>query len=397
MAQAKARWGTAMRVGIVTETYAPDVNGVALTVQSLARGLVRRGHAVDLIRPMNAATPPLADAGMDVLEVEGASLPRYAGLRFGLPARFRIERRWRSDRPDAIYVATEGPLGWSAVSAARRLGIPVATGFHTRFDFYVGHYGFGALTPVVRRYLARFHRRAQATLVPTGQLAGELNDLGVHDVRVLRRAVDTLRFHPERRSEELRAAWGVGPGTPVVLCVGRVASEKNLHVVIDAYRALARRVPDARCVIVGDGPERASLEAAHPDVIFAGTRRGDELAAFYASADLFVFPSLTETFGNVVLEAMASGVPVVAYAEAAAREYIRNGQNGIRVAPGNEGGLIERAATLGADPTALAAMGRAARASVAGLSPESVVSEFESIMQSLAEENLHERSTAVAA
>jgi glycosyltransferase involved in cell wall biosynthesis len=334
---------------------------------------------------------------MDVLAVEGAAMPRYSGLRFGLPARFRIERRWRSERPDAIYVATEGPLGWTAVSAARRLGIPVATGFHTRFDFYVGHYGFGALTPFVRRYLARFHRRAQTTLVPTGQLAGELNDLGVHDVRVLRRGVDTARFHPERRDEALRNSWGAGPDTPVVLSVGRVAPEKNLHVVIEAYRALARRVPQARCVIVGDGPGRAALEAANPDVIFAGTRRGDELAAFYASADLFVFPSLTETFGNVVLEAMASGVPVVAYAEAAAREFIRNGQNGIRVAPGNEGGLIERAATLGADATVRMAMGHAARTSVAGLSPESVVNEFEAIMRSLAEENVHERSTAVAA
>jgi glycosyltransferase involved in cell wall biosynthesis len=386
-----------MRVGIVTETYAPDVNGVAITVQALARGLVRRGHSVDLIRPIHPDTPPLADAGMDVLAVEGAALPRYAGLRFGLPARFRIERRWRQDRPDAIYVATEGPLGWTAVSAARRLGIPVATGFHTRFDFYVGHYGFGALTPFVRRYLARFHRRAQATLVPTGQLAGELNDLGIHDVRVLRRGVDTSRFHPDRRDDALRESWGAGADTPVMLSVGRVAPEKNLHVVIAAYRALARRVPHARCVIVGDGPGRAALEAANPDVIFAGTRRGAELAAFYASADLFVFPSLTETFGNVVLEAMSSGVPVVAYAEAAAREFIRNGQNGIRVAPGNEGGLIERAAALGSDAALRMAMGHAARASVAGLSSESVVTEFEAIMRSLSEENVHERSTAVAA
>ena len=386
-----------MRIGIVTETYAPDVNGVALTVQSLARGVVRRGHTVDLVRPIHPDTPPLADAGMDVLAVEGGAVPRYAGLRFGMPSRYRLERRWRSDRPDAIYVATEGPLGWSAVSAARRLGIPVATGFHTRFDFYVGHYGFGALTPLVRHYLARFHRRAQTTLVPTGQLAGELNDLGVHDVRVLRRAVDTLRFHPDRRDNALRAAWGVAPEAPVILSVGRVAPEKNLHVVIDAYRALARRCPGARCVIVGDGPGRAALEAANPDVIFAGTRSGDDLAAYYASADLFVFPSLTETFGNVVLEAMSSGIPVVAYAEAAAREFIRNGQNGIRVAPGNEGGLIERAAALGADANARASMGHAARASVAGLSPESVVSAFESIMQSLAKEHVHERSTAVAA
>lgn len=386
-----------MRLGIVTETYAPDVNGVALTVQSLARGMLRRGHTVDLIRPIHPDAPASADAGMDVLAVEAAAVPRYDSLRFGLPSRFRLERRWRSDRPDAIYVATEGPLGWSAVSAARRLGIPVATGFHTRFDFYVGHYGFGALTPLVRQYLARFHRRAQATLVPTGQLAGELNDLGVHDVRVLRRAVDTRRFHPERRDACLRHAWGVADDAPVMLSVGRLAPEKNLQVVVDAYRALQRRVPAARCVMVGDGPARAALEAAHPDIVFAGTRRGDELAAFYASADLFVFPSLTETFGNVVLEAMASGTPVVAYAEAAAREFIRNGQNGIRVAPGNEGGLIERAAVLGADLVACRAMGSAARASVAGLSPESVIAEFDQIMTSLSEENVHASRTAIAA
>jgi glycosyltransferase involved in cell wall biosynthesis len=386
-----------MRLGIVTETYAPDVNGVALTVQSLARGMLRRGHTVDLIRPIHPDTPSSADAGMDVLAVEAAAVPRYDSLRFGLPSRFRLERRWRSDRPDAIYVATEGPLGWSAVSAARRLGIPVATGFHTRFDFYVGHYGFGALTPLVRQYLARFHRRAHATLVPTGQLAAELNDLGVHDVRVLRRAVDTRRFHPERRDERLRDAWGAASDAPVMLSVGRLAPEKNLQVVVDAYRALQRRVPTARCVMVGDGPARAALEAAHPDIVFPGTCRGDELAACYASADLFVFPSLTETFGNVVLEAMASGTPVVAYAEAAAREFIRNGQNGIRVAPGNEGGLIERAAVLGADLLACRSMGTAARTSVAGSSPESVIAEFELIMTSLSEENVHASRTAVAA
>jgi len=385
-----------MRVGIVTETYAPEVNGVALTVQALARGLVRRGHSVDLIRPIHPETPPLSDAGMDVLAVEGAALPRYAGLRFGLPARFRIERRWRAERPDAIYVATEGPLGWTAVSAARRLGIPVATGFHTRFDFYVGHYGFGVLTPFVRRYLARFHRRAQTTLVPTGQLAGELNDLGVHDVRVLRRGVDTARFHPERRDEALRDSWGAGPDTPVVLSVGRVAPEKNLHVVIDAYRALARRVPQARCVIVGDGPGRAALEAANPDVIFAGTRRGDELAAFYASADLFVFPSLSETFGNVVLEALAAGVPVVAYDEGAAREHVVDGVNGVRIESGNEKSFINCAACVASDLRQLHAMGRAARHGVSSLAPGAVIADFERLLKSLVTERSHEHHATSA-
>ncbi|TCV94741.1 glycosyltransferase involved in cell wall biosynthesis [Luteibacter rhizovicinus] len=386
-----------MRIGIVTETYPPEVNGVALTVRALVQGMVRRGHTVDLVRPLRPDRSGIPDAGIDALDVAGVSLPRYAGLRFGLPARYRLERRWRESRPDAIYVATEGPLGWSAVSAARRLGIPVATGFHTRFDTYADHYGIGLLTPLVRSYLARFHRRSMSTLVPTRALAEELATMGVNNVRVLRRAVDTRQFHPSRRDPALRATWGVSDDTPVVLYVGRIAPEKNLPLSVAAFRALQRRLPDARYVFVGDGPARAAIAAANPDFIFMGVLHGDALAAAYASADLFVFPSLSETFGNVLLEAMASGVAVVAYSEGAAREHIQNGQNGIRVVPGNEAGFIERSASLGADIAARHAMGRAACLSVSSLSPDVVIADFESLLRTLAEETRHERPAAIVA
>jgi len=384
-----------MRIGIVTETYPPEINGVALTVHSLAAGLAARGHTVDLIRPRQ--TQPFTDEpGIVAVEMRGAALPRYPGLRFGLPAGRALRDRWTRLRPDAIYVATEGPLGWSAVRAANKLGIPAATGFHTRFDAYANHYGVGFLTPVVRGYLRRFHRRAAATLVPTDALAGELTALGVDTARLLRRAVDTQLFHPRYRDTALRNSWGGDGNTPVVLYVGRIAPEKNLDLAVRAFRSIQQQVPKARYVWVGDGPARAALQAAHPDFIFAGMQRGEDLARHYASADLFPFPSLSETFGNVILEALAAGLPVVAYEEGAAREHLTTGINGYRIDAGNENAFIEAATTLASNASLIRHMGRAAQASIANLSPDAVIREFENLLSELAKEHSDEHPAAAA-
>ena len=155
-----------------------------------------------------AAKPPASSSAPATLE--GAPIPRYPGMRFGLPSGRKLAARWMRHRPDAIYIATEGPLGWSALRAAKRLGIPVATGFHTRFDDYVGRYGAGFLSPWVFAWLRRFHNRADATLVPTGELMAQLTTQGFRHARRLGRAVDTVRFHPSFRSEGLRESWGVG-------------------------------------------------------------------------------------------------------------------------------------------------------------------------------------------
>ena len=175
-----------MRFAIVTETYPPEVNGVALTVQGLETGLRQRGHAVSLVRPRQAIESEAAD---DTLLVRGARLPRYPGLKFGLPATRRLLALWKESPPDAIYVATEGPLGWSAVRAARRLGIPVATGFHTRFDEYMRDYGVRFLQHTALRWMRRFHNSAQATLVPTRELADFLQAQGFHHAVRLARSV----------------------------------------------------------------------------------------------------------------------------------------------------------------------------------------------------------------
>jgi glycosyltransferase involved in cell wall biosynthesis len=384
-----------MRIGIISETYPPEINGVALTVHGLATGLAARGHEIDLIRPRQNISH-VDEPGIRALETRGAALPRYPGLRFGLPAPRTLRKRWTEARPDVIYVATEGPLGRSAVKTAVKLGIPVATGFHTRFDTYADHYGVGFLTPVVHGYLRRFHCRANITLVPTDALAAELAAMGVDHARLLRRAVDTKLFNPSKRDNALRESWGVDADTPVVLYVGRIAPEKNLDLAVSTFRAIQQKAPKARYVWVGDGPARAALQAAHPDFIFVGMKRDEMLAAHYASADLFSFPSLSETFGNVILEALSAGLPVVAYNEGAAREHLFDGVNGFRIDSGDAQAFTAAAVTLASDIDLIRHMGSAAVASVERLSPEAVIREFESQLNQLVEENVHERNVTIA-
>ena len=371
----------ARRFELVTETYPPEINGVALTVQSLHDGLAALGHDVGLVRP--ARPGENSDESRELLRVDGAPIPRYPGMRFGLPAGRKLAARWMRDRPDAIYIATEGPLGWSALRAAKRLRIPVATGFHTRFDDYVGRYGAGFLAPWVFAWLRRFHNRADATLVPTRELAEQLTAQGFRHPRRLGRAVDTARFHPAFRTEALRTRWGVGPDDLAIVHVGRLAPEKNLPLLMRSYEALKAQRASAKLVLVGDGPERAALAARYPDVVFAGTLRGDALAAHFASADVFCFPSLSETFGNVTLEAMASALPTVAFDYGAAREHLRDGVHGASVPFGNEAAFLARFLDIALSARRVA-MGLAAREAVEGLSPDRVSRDFADLLTQLA-------------
>ena len=370
-----------LKIDFVTETYPPEVNGVAMTVGRLVDGLRARGHAVHVLRPRQEA----GDRGRDgEVALAGLPLPGYPGLRLGLPAGGHLRRRWRHSRPDLVHVVTEGPLGWSAVNAARRLGIPVTSGFHTNFDRYSVHYGLGWLRPAVAAYLRTLHRRTRATLVPTEALAADLAGEGIPGVRVVGRGVDTGLFDPQRRDTALREGWGVDQGL-ACLYVGRLAPEKNLDLVRRTFAAIRSLRPDARMVWVGDGPSRPQLQAEHPDHHFAGVRKGAELAAHYASADLFLFPSLTETYGNVVAEAMASGLPVLAYRSAAAAELIADGRDGSTVPPGDETAYLTAARRLVAAPAGvLAGIGQAARATMLPRSWDSVVARFESVAQEAA-------------
>lgn len=338
---------TSLHIALVSETFPPEINGVANTLGRLCQGLQQRGHRLQLIRPRQAGD--LHQQSDDsLLLTRGWPLPGYAGLQWGQSALHKLLRRWRRNRPDVLYVATEGPLGLSAIRAARRLGIPVVSGFHTNFQQYSGHYGLGLLTRLLTHYLRWFHNRTRTTLVPSASQRLELQRRGFQRLALLARGVDSQLFHPARRSAELRSSWGLGEQDLAVLHVGRLAPEKNLALLQRSFRALQASYPQQRLrlVLVGDGPQRAQLQSALPDAIFCGLQRGEELAAHYASGDLFLFPSLSETFGNVVLEALASGLAVVAYDQAAAAQHIRHGHNGALAMPGDELAFIEAAQWL---------------------------------------------------
>lgn len=366
-----------LRIALVTETYPPEINGVAMTIQRMVDGLTDAGHRIQLIRPRQASS----DTGVNTpafeeLLAHGWKVPRYEGLRFGLPAKAALVRAWSHQRPDLVHVATEGPLGWTAVSAATRLKLPVTSDFHTNFDQYSKHYGVGWLKGPVSNYLRRFHNRTGATFVPTAAMAQDLIRQGYRHVEVVARGVDTTLFDPERRSAELRRNWGVGDTGLTIVYVGRLAAEKNLSLAVSAYRAVRDQCPDARMILVGDGPLRTELMREFPQFVFAGMRIGEDLAAHYASADVFLFPSLSETFGNVTLEAMASGLGVVAYRNAAAAELIRDAENGLTAACGNEDEFIAKAVRAAIDTRLRLRMGTAARRTAEAQSWEAVVDCF---------------------
>ena len=367
------------RICLVTETYPPEINGVALTLARLAGGLRARGHTISVVRPRQPSDGRVG-SDADLTLVSGFGLPAYKEVRVGLPAAGILRDCWSKRRPDAVYVATEGPLGWSAVRTANRLGVPVFSGFHTNFADYAGHYGLGWLAPVVLGYLRRLHNRTRGTLVASAELRRRLLGIGFDGVHVLGRGVDGELFDPARRSARVRATWGAGSEDLVALYVGRLAPEKNVPLAVAAYRAMQRVQSAARCVIVGDGPLRGELEKAHPDLVFCGMRTGADLAAHYASADIFLFPSETETFGNVTLEAMASGLVVVAYDYAAARIHVAHGESGALVPRGDARAFVEGAAALARRPECLPEMRRRARAHASSVDWPTVVAVFEALL-----------------
>jgi glycosyltransferase involved in cell wall biosynthesis len=345
-------------------------------------GLHQRGHDIQLIRPRQQAgdLEGQADRLGQVL-MRGLPIPRYPHLKMGLPAKRRLVEQWRKRRPDVVHIATEGPLGWSALQAAKVLRLPVTSDFRTNFHAYSKHYGVGWLSKPILAYLRKFHNQTQATMVPTAALRDDLAPMGFERLQVVGRGVDTQRFSPAKRSAALRASWGAGDDTLVVTCVGRLAPEKNLETLLQAYAALRSQHADCRLVLVGDGPARAELQAACPEAHFAGLRSGDDLAAHYASADLFLFPSMTETFGNVTPEAMASGLPVVAFDHAAAGQLIRSGQNGLLAPLNDNTQFMGLAKTLMQDRSHAREMGLRARETTLSQGWDRIVAQVETIME----------------
>lgn len=369
-----------LRIAMVTETYPPDVNGVANSVARVVEGLAQRGHTVQMVRPRRAGGhPPPARPGAPEVLTRGIPIPMYGQLQMGLPCRRQLIEAWTQDRPAVVHIATEGPLGWSALQAARRLGLPVCSDFRTNFHAYSAFYGIGWLRRPIMGYLRRFHNGCHATMVPTDALRQQLGASGFGGLSVVERGVDTRLFAPGKRSAALRQQWGVYEDDLVVLHVGRLAPEKNLPVLVQAFQRLHAAQPRARLVVVGDGPGRAALQTQFPRAIFAGFRSGEELAAYYASSDLFLFPSLTETYGNVTLEAMASGLAVVAFDDAAAGRLIRHRVNGLLAPRGNVPAFLHSAGEAALDRERRRHLGARARATVLDQGWDRVIDKLEGI------------------
>jgi glycosyltransferase involved in cell wall biosynthesis len=272
-----------MRILIATDAWRPQVNGVVSTLTALARSATALGDDVQFLTP--DGFPSMA-------------LPTYPGLRIALPNRREIARRIEEAAPEAIHIATEGPIGWAARAYCRRHGLAFTTSYTTRFPEYIAA---RSIIPVSFSYavLRHFHAAAAMTMVATPSLRRELSARGFERLGTWTRGVDTELFKPENPAE-------LDLPRPIFMTVGRVAVEKNL----EAFLSLP--LPGSK-VIVGDGPQRAELEKKYPKAKFLGVRQGAELAAHVAAADVFVFPSLTDTFGVVQLEALACGTPVAAY------------------------------------------------------------------------------------
>ena len=318
-----------MRIAVVTETWPPEVNGVAVTLAKLVQSLSQRNHDVQLIRPRQAkADAGFRDSNLEEVLMRGMPIPRYPELKLGLPSKKTLVKAWTVRRPDVVHIATEGPLGWSALQAAKVLKLPVTSDFRTNFQSYSKHYGIGWLRKPIVAYLRKFHNATACTMVPTRELQRTLGENGFLNLKVVARGVDTSLFNSIKRDPQLRASWGATDQTKVLISVGRMAPEKNLEQVLKVFDALKLLGTQMKLVMVGDGPLKEQFKQRYPEIIFPGMLAQVELAKYYASSDLFVFPSQTETFGNVTLEALASGIPVLAFVCAAARDWVKTGVNG---------------------------------------------------------------------
>lgn len=328
------------RLLICTDTYPPQVNGVSVVTALSVRGLRERGWDVSVVAPRYPAPRtqafpierPALEPNAGTIAIPSAPMPGYSDIRLALPAERPIAVMIRHFRPDIVHSPTEFVLGRIAQKLARAAGIPSVSSFHTDFSRYTEAYGVGWLRPSVSRYLADFHRRSRRVYTPSHAAKADLAALGVSDVEVWGRGVDTRLFSPHRRSEPLRAAYG-NRDTFVLLHVGRMAAEKGVDRILAAFDLARQSLPAGalHLVIAGSGPKEDTLrESAHEGVTFLGNLdRGDVLPRLYASADAFLFASLTETLGLVVLEAMSSGLPVIAVPAGGVADHLRDDVNGL--------------------------------------------------------------------
>lgn len=378
-----------LKIAIVTETWPPEINGVAHSLLQLCKGLKKQGHKILLIRPEQKGICAEFQPYRECL-VKAQRIPKYSGLQFGWPQFLKVRQAMEVFEPDVVHIVTEGPLGLAAQQTARSLEIPVSSGFHSSFQEFSRFFDLAFLLKSIQHYLKWFHNHSEITCVPSRETAEALHKFGVTGpLVVVGRGVDTQAFSPKWRSDSLRQGWGASKETRVMLYVGRLSPEKEIPVVIQAYFTLRQmHCQDVRLVVVGDGPDRQRLERLNHDgsIIFTGSLRGQQLAEAYASADIFCFASQVETFGNVVLEAMASGLPVIAYDYACAHLHIQHDRTGWLSLLGQEHDLTANILKL-PDYHTLRKMGVYASQCAEKVGWQHPVAQFEQVLYSITRQN----------
>jgi glycosyltransferase involved in cell wall biosynthesis len=319
---------TSLKITLVTETFPPEINGVALTLEKLHNFLSISGHQPSVIRPRRFSETRKPEL------VQGFPIPMYPKLRFGIGSPLRLYQTIKSKMPDIIHLATEGPLGLACLGIAKSLRIPVVSSFHTNFDLYANDYKMGFLSSGISHYLRWFHNQTEATFAPSNACMERLQALGYKNTKIWTRGVDTSLFNPIQKDLNFKSKIGLSETDILLLYVGRLAPEKNIGSLLETFKkarsTLSRQGKNLFLALVGTGPlvEQSDLEKTN-GIILPGELRGNHLAQWYASADIFVFPSTSETFGNVILEAQASGLPVLCLNSQATQERIRNQHDGI--------------------------------------------------------------------
>ena len=346
------------RVLLYTGSYNHIVDGVTLTLNRLVDYLEREGIEVLVVSP-TSKEPKIDHAGRHIA-IPSIPLPGREEYRIATFIPPGVRREITRFRPGLVHVATPDLPGRWAMSYARRHAIPLVTTYHTDFSAYLDYYRLGRLEGVLAGYLRYFYRRPELVCVPSRSMIEELNRRGVEGrMRVWGRGVDDTRFTPERSSGEWRSGIGADSGTVIINYTGRLVSEKNVMIMPEISRHLQKQGIRHRMIVVGDGPAREELQQRMPHGIFAGHLDGEDLAVAYASSDIFLFPSATETFGNVVLEAMASGLPVVAADATGSRDLVTHQRTGLLAPVDRESHLLEHVETLARDAETRRAMGRA--------------------------------------
>ncbi|MBY6060846.1 glycosyltransferase [Microbacterium esteraromaticum] len=352
-----------MRVAIVTESFLPHMNGVTGSVLQILTHLERNGYETQVLAPAAAGMPD-AVHGAPVHALPSLPLPGYRDVRVATASGHRVENALRRFRPDVIHLASPFALGWHGALAADRLGIGAVAAYQTDISAYTQRYGVPLTTGAAVARIARLHRRATLNLAPSEESARQLQSWGVDRVRRWGRGVDAERFHPARRSIAMRAEWGAGVA---IGYVGRLAPEKQVEDL-----AVLQDIPGARLIIIGDGPSRGRLQALMPNALFLGHLSGEALAAAMASLDVFVHPGESETFGQTLQEAHASGVPVVATGRGGPLDLVRAGIDGWLYTPGDVNDLRSRVGALVADAGRRRAYGAAGHDAVQSRSWASV-------------------------